>query len=217
MMMFKDLYKAYGQLTDRADRAFAGVAGRFGTAIKCGEGCSDCCHSVFGLFLIESLYLRHHFDRLDRRRRRESISRAGQADKDLARMDKRLRAYDHHPGLKALAMSGERVRCPLLGRDNRCVLYEHRPVTCRVYGIPTISGGSLHVCWKSGFGKEISYPAFDLDGAYRELYRLSLELLERVGSGDRERASLLVPVSRSIKDSFEDLIKVPGAVEIQRE
>ena len=28
------------------------------------------------------------------------------------------------------------VRCPLLDEENRCLLYDARPITCRLYGVP---------------------------------------------------------------------------------
>ncbi|MCL6558990.1 MAG: YkgJ family cysteine cluster protein [Firmicutes bacterium] len=203
--LFKDLFREYEQLAEEADRAFSRVEKDYGAEMKCAAGCSDCCHSVFGLFLIESVYINHHFQKLDRKTRREAAPRLDRADRDLLEVERRLSAYDHDPGAKALAMAGERVRCPLLGRDDRCVLYARRPITCRVYGIPTVTGGVVRACWKAGFEKGRRYPVFDLDGAYRRLYRLSARLLERCGQRDTERASLLLSVSRSIKTPVEEL------------
>lgn len=208
MIMYDDLFKEYEQLAEKADQAFLEVQEKFGGCVKCGEKCSDCCSSVFGLFLIESVYLGHHFGKLDRHVRREALAGGDRADRDLREMEKRLSAYDHDPPAKARAMAGERVRCPLLGREEKCVLYRRRPITCRVYGIPTVMGGRVHACWKAGFEKGGQYPAFDLDGAYRELYGLSVRLLERFGAGDVDRASLLLSVSGSIKAPVEELINL---------
>lgn len=207
MNALKDLYREYELLAERADRAFADMQKDHGPCIRCGVGCSDCCHSVFGLFLVESVYINHHFHRLDRKARREAAPRLEKADRDLLEVGKRLRAYDHDPGAKALAMARERVRCPLLNSEEKCALYKYRPITCRVYGIPTVISGAVHACWKAGFEKARPYPAFDLDGMYRELYGLSKKVLASFGQRDMDRASLLVSVSKSIRTPVEELIK----------
>lgn len=208
MTMYGDLFKEYEQLAGRADLAFRETGGEYPDCVRCGVGCSDCCHSVFGLFLIESVYLNHYFNRLGRRLRRETAARGDRADRELREAEKRLQAHDHDPRLKALAMARERVRCPLLDSRGKCVLYAFRPVTCRVYGIPSVINGKVHVCWKAGFEKGRTYPAFNLDGAYRELYGLSRRLLQKAGAPDLERASLLVSVSKSIKTPVEELISL---------
>lgn len=206
MNRFKDIFQAYEALAAGADRVFAKIQKEYGSCVKCDVRCSDCCHSVFGLFLIESLYLNHHFSKLDWRLRREALARGDRADRDLLEMEKKLQAYDSDPRLKARAMARERIRCPLLDDEGKCLLYAHRPITCRVYGIPSIINGEARACWKAGFEEGQPYPAFNLDGAYRELHRLSGELLERAGEKDGERAALLLSVSSSIKTPAEELI-----------
>jgi Fe-S-cluster containining protein len=211
MMLLKDLFQEYKKLAARADRSFREMEKDYKSFIKCGVRCSDCCHSVFGLFLIESLHLGYHFNKLDRRLRREAIQRGTKADRDLQVIEKKLQAYKDNPRLQARAMARERVRCPLLNAAGECLLYPFRPITCRVYGIPAIISGEVHTCWKAGFEKGQDYPAFDLDGMYRELYHLSKRIVERSGAADPERASLLVSVSRTIKSSAEELILMPGS------
>ncbi|MFZ5651861.1 MAG: YkgJ family cysteine cluster protein [Bacillota bacterium] len=213
MMIFEDIFREYEKLAAKAETAFDEARKEHPSLVRCRESCSDCCNSVFGLFLVESLYLGRHFSKLDRKIRREAASRAEKADRDLLEMEKRLSAYDVDPKMKAQAMAKERVRCPLLGDDDRCVLYSRRPVTCRAYGIPTVISGNIHSCWMAGFQKDKVFPAFDLDGVYSELYGLSRKVLARSGVRDMERASLLVPVSKSIKTPFEDLIKSIKATE----
>lgn len=191
----------------RADSSFQEMEKQYGDHIKCRVQCSDCCHSVFGLFAIESAYLSHHFGRLDRKFRREALARAEKADQELLDMEKRLRET-HGDNIEAMlrAISRERVRCPLLNDEDKCVIYQHRPITCRAYGIPTVISGKMHACWQAGFEKGKPYPAFDLDGMYRELYGLSKELMARAGQGDSDKASLLLSVSKAIATPVEELI-----------
>lgn len=41
-------------------------------------------------------------------------------------------AHELKPGLYSLRI-GDDLRCPHLGRDDRCTVYDHRPRTCQVY------------------------------------------------------------------------------------
>ena len=175
--------------------------------VKCERHCSDCCHAVFGLFLIEAAYLKHHFDILNRKERRSAILRGNKTDKDFEDLEKNLRTYKDDPQMASYSLSRARIQCPLLDNDQDCILYLHRPITCRVYGIPVAIRGKAHVCGDAGFRKGKTYPAFNLDEVQRELYLLSRELLEESKKGDTEKASLLISVSKTIKSPIEQIIE----------
>jgi len=205
--MFTELFREYEELLAIADQAFRRMEQDYGNEIKCEIHCTDCCYAIFGLFLIESVYIKYHFDQLNDSEKREALLRADQADEDLANLEKRLAVYQDDAQLQAYALARQRVRCPLLNDQQECILYPYRPITCRVYGIPTAINGKARVCWKAGFERGESYPTFDLDAVYRHLYRLSRELLEKAGQTDMGRASFLVSVSKSIKTPVEELLK----------
>lgn len=204
MNVCRDIITDYEELVAKADRKFQDMEKGYGDRIKCEIKCSDCCRSVFGLFLIESVYLNLEFGRLDRKKRREILQRVDKAQRELLEIEKRLQDGDQDN--QALSMARERVRCPLLDEGGKCALYSVRPLTCRVYGIPTLISGKVRACWKAGFQEGREYPVYDLDGAYRELYQLSKKMLVRLGRKELDRASLLVPVSGSIKTPVEELL-----------
>jgi Fe-S-cluster containining protein len=206
-MNIADLLDRYGTLSEKADKAFERVALEYGVLVKCRIRCSDCCHAVFGLFLIEAAVLREHFENLPREKRREALVRAKKADKDLNRVQKRLEVHDGDLHMKGYALSKERIRCPMLDEDQECILYSHRPITCRVYGIPTAIHGKAHVCPKSDFKRGEAYPTFDLDAAYDELYRLSKEMLIRENAEDLDKASILISLSKTIKTPLQKITK----------
>jgi Fe-S-cluster containining protein len=200
------VFDKYEQLVGKGDAAFQSMKQDCGSCIKCKTGCSDCCHAIFGLFLIEASYIQQQFNRLDRKVRREALLRADKADLELQRVEERLEAYEADPHMKSYALAKERVRCPLLDQDDECVLYPHRPLTCRVYGIPTAIQGKARVCGKAAFKRGESYPTFDLDACYQKLYRLSKDLLLMTGESNMEKASLLISVSKVLKTPMEDLV-----------
>jgi Fe-S-cluster containining protein len=202
-----DLFQSYELLADKADAAFSEMREEHAACIKCEPHCSDCCHAVFGLFLIEAGYLKEQFDKLTDEEKRAALVRCEQAEKSLEGLQNMLQAHEGDPQMQAYVMSRERIPCPLLTERQECVLYSHRPITCRVYGIPTKIQGKARVCWKAGFKKDERYPVFDLDGVYRELFFLSAEILKSAGKDDSERASLLISVSKAITTSLEDLLR----------
>lgn len=206
MKKTNDLFRSYEGVADKAEAAFQEMQKTHGACIKCEPHCSDCCHAVFGLFLIEAGYLKEHFDKLSDEEKKAALLRCEQAEKSLERLQNMLREHEDDPQMQAYIMSRERIPCPLLNENQECVLYLHRPITCRVYGIPTKVQGKARVCWKAEFKQDERYPVFDLDGAYRELYLLSTELLKGAGE-DAGKASLLISVSKSITTPLKDLLR----------
>jgi Fe-S-cluster containining protein len=208
-----DLFNEYKQLVAKGDAAFETIERDYGPCVKCKPQCSDCCHAIFGLFLIEAAYIQEQFNKLDRKVRREILSNAEKYEKALQKVEERLEAHEGDPHMKSYALSKERVRCPLLNQNNECIIYPHRPITCRVYGIPTAIQGKARVCGKAAFESGESYPTFDLDACYKELYRLSRELLVQMGQSDMEKASLLISVAKVLKTPLEELIKKTQSAE----
>jgi Fe-S-cluster containining protein len=207
-MSLSDLLRSYELLADRADAAFADIAKAHGEAIQCRRHCSDCCHAVFGLFLIEAAYIHDHFFRLNTDVQKAALLRCSEMERGLRRMEKKVRDHEDDPQMQQYILARERIRCPLLDDNQECVLYLHRPITCRVYGIPTRIQGKARVCGKSGFKTGEAYAAFDLDGVYSSLHGLSTQLLEINGKEDSlEPASLLISVSKTITTPLESLIR----------
>jgi Fe-S-cluster containining protein len=200
------LFRNYELLVDKADAAFQRMEKEYGSCIKCERYCSDCCHAVFGLFLIEAAYLKQKLDQLGKGGIKAALLRCNKAERDLRRLERGLQAHEDDPNMQAYTMARERIWCPLLDEHEDCILYPYRPITCRVYGIPTKIQGKARVCGKAGFKSGEHYPVFDLDGVYKDLYILSKELLNSVEQGDPEKACLLISVSKAISTPLEELI-----------
>jgi Fe-S-cluster containining protein len=203
------LFRAYEQLTARADAAFEQVARDYPDAVKCRRHCDDCCHAVFGLFLVEAAYLQTFFAGLPSDMKSETILRCARADQELARLQQRMQDPVKARENEEDPLASGRVRCPLLNEEKDCVLYPQRPVTCRIYGVPTQVQGKGRVCRFSGFQAGKTYPTFDLDAVYRDLYEFSKDLVDMEGGTDPERAGLLISVSKALTTPLETLIHEP--------
>ncbi|MBW2065337.1 MAG: YkgJ family cysteine cluster protein [Deltaproteobacteria bacterium] len=204
---FPDVFEQYRFLVSKADFAFEEVERDHRDCVKCRTGCSDCCYAVFGVFIVEAVNLRFHFLQLEDPDRKAALRRADKAERELREVERKLSVFDDDPHVKSFALAKERVRCPLLDQEDRCIVYDHRPITCRVYGMPTAIHGNAHVCGKAGFEKGKSYPVYKLDVAYKVLYRLSRELMRRLGrENSEEKASLMLSVSNVISNQIKELL-----------
>ena len=174
----------------------------------CREKCSDCCYAIFDLTLIEALYLKNKFlETVTGKEKNDLIEIAGKTDRVLVKM-KRDAYKKVKKGADQLEivgeMSQERVRCPLLGEDNLCIMYEHRPITCRVYGIPTSTAGVSHICGRTNFNQGDAYPTLNMDKIYTQLQLLSAQLVKDINSEKIRMHEMLIPVSMAMITDFNE-------------
>lgn len=163
------------RLRGRADDAFAQVASSHPSEMACGSGCNDCCHAVFDLSPIETLAIVRGFLKLDRKVRREAARRGNKARKAFDRVAAEALGASGEDRLAVLSKA--RIACPLL-QDGHCLLYEQRPLTCRLYGIPVAIEGQPRICGLTRFKEGQTYPTVDLGIVLAELEALSRRACE---------------------------------------
>lgn len=206
--IFMPFFKKYEELIAAADGAFTHVKNEYPQHVKCEVKCSDCCYALFDLTFIEALYVNYFFNKkFDGAERGKLIEKANKADRQIYKI--KNKAYKEFEAGKSedeilLEMASERIRCPLLNDENLCSLYEHRPITCRFYGIPTSIGGKGHTCGKSGFVEGKQYPTVNLDIIHKRLYELSDKLVKKIKSKHIKMAELLVPLSMSLLTVYDE-------------
>ncbi len=202
----KQIFAYYKGIISKADEAFNEIEKKYPNEVSCKIGCCDCCYALFGLFFIEAVNMRNNFEELPIQKREYVLKRAEDANKQIQEMQKDLEKFKDNQAKISIEMGKRRIRCPLLDEDNKCLLYSSRPITCRVYGIPTAINGKGRVCSKASFQRGKYYPTFSLDRTNKELYLLSKALLERVGGTNPEKAGFLISMPQVLKLSVEDLI-----------
>ncbi|QLA17423.1 YkgJ family cysteine cluster protein [Desulfolutivibrio sulfoxidireducens] len=215
-LTFAPYFEKYQALLGEVDAVFAKVKAACPEAVTCGLGCSDCCHALFDVSLVEALYLNVVFnERFPKGPEREKIldlaDRADRAHYKLKR--KAFKAGEKGVSTEQILadLARERIRCPLLGDDDRCVLYDCRPVTCRLYGVPLEIGGKAHTCGKSGFVPGGAYPTVKVEMLQDRLFALSGELAAGIGSSYPLLADMLVPVSMALLTEYTpEYLGVPG-------
>jgi Fe-S-cluster containining protein len=201
-------FEAYEALVKKADAAFERVKEAFPECVQCHRECADCCYALFDLSLIEALYINHRFrENFEGETRERLLEEANRTDRQLARIKrdaaKALEAgRDESEVLEELAT--ERIRCPLLNDENLCDLNPYRPITCRLYGIPTAIGGRGFTCGLSGFEPGKPYPTVHLDQIQARLQEISATLLRDIRWRHIKLADLLVPLSMALLTDYDD-------------
>lgn len=208
-MDFTKYFKAYEELANSVNKAFIQIANEFPEEVKCKPGCCDCCYALFDLTLVEAVYISKKFRETytDDLKRHEILERAAKADREIHRLKKK--AFDEQKnGATDIEIIGkmamERVRCPLLNDDNKCELYDFRPLNCRVYGVPTETGGTSHICGRTGFVQGEKYPTIKMDKLYEYLYKISNEMVKNMNTKYTRMGDMLMPVSMALVNEFDD-------------
>ena len=205
---FEEMFLRYEKLAYVADQIFEKTKAEFPKEMTCNIGCSDCCNALFDVSLVEALYMNHHFNRrFDGEERAAFIEAANRSDRTAYKIkrDARRRSEKGAADEELLvSLSAERVRCPLLNGENRCAMYENRPITCRLYGVPTEIGGLSHSCGLTGFTKGKSYPTVHMDKMNQQLFALAVALVRDMESKYAQLSELVMPVSAALLTDFND-------------
>jgi len=177
-MSFQELFASYNSLLREVDGIFTWMQKTYPDAVLCIEGCADCCHASFDVTFIEASSLRMAIQQIavDDPVRQYIRLQAGKAKEEIEQKVPTLvdQGDDQQQLLDSIATW--RIRCPLLTADNRCAVYDARPLTCRVYGLPTEISGKGHVCGFTGFDPGKTYPTIKLDTIVSRLDSLSERL-----------------------------------------
>lgn len=205
----EEIFLEYEVLTAQVDRLFQDVQSKYPEEVACTKACSDCCHALFDLSLVEAMAVNRAFhEKFGFGAERSKImERASDADRTLTRLKYQYFRNAQRGMSDADIMekaAHEKVRCPLLGDDDLCVLYEHRPLTCRIYGVPTAIRGKGHVCGKCRFDKGGKYPTLQLDRIQDKLAGLSHKITKAIGSGYKDLHSVYVPVSMALMNKYDE-------------
>lgn len=204
----REHFVKYESIVSMIDKIFERVKQEYPKEVFCREKCSDCCYAVFDVTIIEALYINHKFkEKFSGAEKQAIIDKASKTDRVLAKMKRNIQKelQQGKNEVELLAKIGrERVRCPLLGKNDLCILYDSRPITCRLYGIPTSSAGMSHICGRTNFKEGGKYPTVNTDKIYSQLQLISAEMVKAIKSKNIKMHEMLIPVSMALITNFND-------------
>jgi Fe-S-cluster containining protein len=132
----------YRLLLERLDRWFAEAAE--GRDIPCRAGCTACCHGPFDISPADAELLREGLALLPAAVRNDIRAKG---DRLLGRMGELLPGWGapwdvDEIGEVAFDRMAEALAaepCPMLGSNGECRVYSHRPLVCRLIGLPMLT------------------------------------------------------------------------------
>jgi Fe-S-cluster containining protein len=190
------------ELVARADRLFDTIAHTHGDLMACKAGCDDCCQVYFRVTLIEAFVINQAFKQnVSDGFRSRAISRADQVEPLFRQADELISL----PSQKQAAIdtaSRIKIRCPL-NEDHACILYEYRPITCRLYGTPQKMAGKVVSCPKNGFLPGSKYTTVDIDDMQKRLTQYSRDLLVDLLGVSPRRPGPLYLISDVLRITFD--------------
>ncbi|MCF8030227.1 MAG: YkgJ family cysteine cluster protein [Desulfohalobiaceae bacterium] len=205
---FSGFFAEYEKLRQQADSLFQKVWQQCPEEVACDNGCTDCCYALFDLSLVEAMYINFAFQKkLEEPQRQKILERADQADRQTHKI-KYYMAKEQKKGKETaeiLQQAGSyRVRCPLLNDEGRCDLYEDRPITCRIYGVPMAIGNEVHTCFRSGFKQGGQYPTVYMDRIQDRLMDISQRLVQSIPTKHVKLEEVMVPLSMALMNEYNE-------------
>ena len=183
-----ELLDRYGDLLREVDVWFARCLDKHSEMITCRNGCSECCRGLFDITLLDALYLKRGFDALPEPQRARLVRAATGRLQQLAQLNPAfiepwLLNDIPESDWDVLMPEEDETPCLLLSEDGGCLVYEHRPMTCRLNGIPLldVSGEELFDEWCTlNFTEEDPRRFEDLRFKFTELFSRELLLFQRL-------------------------------------
>jgi len=201
------IFEKYEALVHEVDKVVEAVKSQYPEEVACKKGCADCCHAVFDLSLIEAMYINKKFNELfSGMERSDILDRADESEREMYKAKREankevMEGKDVNEVLEELGRL--RIRCPLLSEDDLCLMYENRPVTCRLYGLPLNIGGKAVTCGMSGFKEGGKYPAVNMDRINERLAALAEEFVDSLDTENTKMADILVPLGMALMNHYD--------------
>lgn len=140
--MTSAIVEHYRQLLVQVDTWFSACVRTHGDKMACREGCSGCCRGLFDITLLDAFLLQQGFKTLSPSMRGDVL---GRVDSRLSQLQQQWPEFQSPFILNRLPHDqwlnmpeNDLTACPLLGVDGRCMVYDYRPLTCRLHGLPQV-------------------------------------------------------------------------------
>ena len=185
--------KSYRNLKRNLDEWFGTIRARYTDQMQCGRGCSLCCYGLFDVSLPDALEIAEVLANMDPVARARVLERAESIQKLIQREAPDLNPPYFLNGLSQgsidrIVDNARNPPCPFLGPENECLIYEHRPMACRLEGIPMVDaqdglfGDWCELNFSAGLSPEIT-----------EKVRLDYYGLQAIETGAAEEISEAQP------------------------
>ncbi len=133
-------FNEYEALVRKTNEDIESAKDSYPAASKCGAETDDCCYRYFDLELIEAIYLSNTMNRLLGSAVRQqvihdAVNIVQKTKKMIAQLNQKGDGIEAGKTAIVEAYAGENILCAL-NNKHRCSLYNYRPISCRLHGVP---------------------------------------------------------------------------------
>jgi Fe-S-cluster containining protein len=138
--------QSYRQSLEALDRWFSSIVNAYPGRMQCRLGCASCCYGLWDVSLPDAFLAAEGIrwlppDVLDAVR-----GRASEIQRTIRRLAPELAPPYFldalgEEGIDRIVEAAGSPGCPFLGNGDRCLIYEYRPLACRLEGVPMVDLG----------------------------------------------------------------------------
>jgi Fe-S-cluster containining protein len=171
--------------------------------VKCKRGCYECCSvGFFDITLLDALHLRASLRKVPPAVRKQVLAKANEhldmleKKRAFSRKDPLLKSL---PSIDAISRRSAKMSCPALDENGACLIYDHRPHICRIFG-PTIRGPRRAVRLEGCgyFSKDIPEQDFPIFDHYDEEKEMQRAMFRKAGRKRIREVDTIIPAALTL-------------------
>ncbi len=171
--------------------------------VTCRSGCFECCaKGFFDITLLDALHLRDNLKKVPAHIR-ERVVETANAQLDV--LEQKGAFFRSKPlltsltAIDAISRRSAKMRCPALDERGACLIYEIRPIICRIYG-PTVRGPrrAVRLTGCGYYRRELPDRDFPLFSHYEVRERLMKEMFTRAGRQRLWEVDTIIPAALAL-------------------
>lgn len=194
----KRIVKNYGKFLACTSKHFSEASTK--NRVRCARGCHECCASgFFDITLLDALHIRESVKKLQPHIRKKVVDRANE---QLDLLEKKGAFSRKNPLLRsgkdidAISRRSAKMRCPALDDNGACLIYDHRPHICRIFG-PTVRGKrrAVHLEGCGYFSRDLPEEDFPILSNYRDEDILLKAMFTKAGRKRKRDVDTIIPAA----------------------
>jgi Fe-S-cluster containining protein len=195
----------YRQLLDETEKWFRSICVRFPDQMQCARGCSRCCYGLFDVSLPDAIIILEGMKGLSEVTQTGIIERAAEIQRSIMNAAPTLESPFFLNTLSEeqiyhIVDLVQEPRCPLLGQHNQCLIYDCRPLACRIKGAPMtdVEDGPFDDWCKLNFTRGIPFQAaVELERDYGRMQQIEIDstllLSKQLLGHSHNRVTIFIP------------------------
>lgn len=197
----KKIIRKYARFLEVTSEQYASASQK--NKVKCKQGCFECCTvGFFDITLLDALHLRESLKQVPEHIRTKVLNKANE---QLDQLEKKGAFSREDPLLKSLkaidsiSRRSAKMSCPALSETGGCMIYEHRPHICRIFG-PTIRGKrrAVHLEGCGYFTRDIPEEDFPILSNYKDEEVMLKEMFTKAGKKRKREVDTIIPAALTL-------------------